>query len=148
MAWTPSFASDAIAILAALLVVWWLYKAVNRPRAIRQVPDAPHSWPFGIDLLIRILHHFRKHTFFDYFREVCRGTPGLTVELNMLGVRLVLTEEPENIKAILATDFEHYEKGEPLVSILYCSACVVPGTGITPRPTGIIYRVSYRENTS
>jgi hypothetical protein len=50
----------------------------------------------------RVVSRMRNCTFFEYTREIL-DVPGRTVQLNMLGDRLVLTDEPENIKAVMFT---------------------------------------------
>jgi len=50
----------------------------------------------------------RSCTFFEYTREIL-DVPGRTVQLNMLGGGLVLTDEPENIKAVMLTKVSHLE---------------------------------------
>lgn len=56
----------------------------------------------GLDLMWRVVSHLRSCTFFDYTREIL-DVPGRTVQLNMLGSKAVLTDEPENIKAVMFT---------------------------------------------
>ena len=56
----------------------------------------------GLDLMWRVVSHLRSCTFFDYTREIL-DVPGHTVQLNMLGGKTVLTDEPENIKAVMLT---------------------------------------------
>ena len=41
------------------------------------------------------------------------GTHNMTVELGVGGQRMVFTADPENIRAVLATQFDDYGKGEP-----------------------------------
>ena len=41
------------------------------------------------------------------------STRNQTVEINVAGQRMVFTADPENTKAILATQFGDYGKGEP-----------------------------------
>lgn len=50
----------------------------------------------------RVVSHMRSCTFFEFTREIL-DVPGRTVQLNMLGGGLVLTDEPENIKAVMLT---------------------------------------------
>ncbi|KAJ3570616.1 hypothetical protein NPX13_g5674 [Xylaria arbuscula] len=49
----------------------------------------------------------------ERFREMMSVSTNYTAETTLLGRRLVLTADPENIKAILATQFSDYGKGEP-----------------------------------
>jgi hypothetical protein len=70
--------------------------------------------PWGIDLAYDVTTHAMK----DQIYEMWVGTfakfarPGLyTVEAGV-GERVIMTADPENIKAILATQFKDYGKGE------------------------------------
>ena len=56
----------------------------------------------------RVVSRMRSCTFFEYTREIL-DVPGRTVQLNMLGGGLVLTDEPENIKAVMLTKVSYLE---------------------------------------
>ena len=62
----------------------------------------------GLDLMWRVVSRMRSCTFFEYTREIL-DVPGRTVQLNMLGGGLVLTDEPENIKAVMLTKVSYPE---------------------------------------
>lgn len=47
------------------------------------------------------------------FRDFVSHGPDWTVETRMLGLRSVSTADPENIKAMLTTQFQDFGKGEP-----------------------------------
>ncbi len=57
------------------------------------------------------MHHRNLEAWETYFTENGRG--GHTVEANPGGLRCIFTADPENVKAILATQFQDYGKGEP-----------------------------------
>ena len=44
---------------------------------------------------------------------LAHGTHNPTVEFSVGGQRMVFTADPENIRALLATQFGDYGKGEP-----------------------------------
>ena len=44
----------------------------------------------------------KNHQFFEWTRGIFQ-VAGHTAELHMMGVRLVLTDEPENVKCIMST---------------------------------------------
>ena len=48
------------------------------------------------------IHRLTSFQFFEWTREILQ-VPGRTVEFHMLGTRLVVTDEPENVKAIMST---------------------------------------------
>lgn len=55
-------------------------------------------------------HHHHLESWLSYF--TLHGASYKTVETNILGLRVVLTTDPENIKALLSTHFEDYGKGD------------------------------------
>ncbi|KAF2195933.1 cytochrome P450 [Zopfia rhizophila CBS 207.26] len=60
--------------------------------------------------MFRVVSRMRNHGFFEYTRQIL-DNPGKTVELNMFGSRLILTQQPENIKAVMFTKFSDFGKG-------------------------------------
>lgn len=70
--------------------------------------------PWGIDLAYDIVTAAMKDKTYDMwvgmFQKWC-GPGRYTIEAGV-GQRVVLTADPENIKAILATQFKEYGKGE------------------------------------
>ncbi|KAH6667491.1 cytochrome P450, partial [Halenospora varia] len=77
-------------------------------------PQLPTSTPPGLRIILDALHdstHYTHlHTWTSYFTAhspIC-----LTLESTVLGIRCIFTNDPANIKAILATQFEDYGKGE------------------------------------
>jgi hypothetical protein len=73
------------------------------------------AWlPLQLDLAYSIIkaalddrmYEFWEHTFRNYSRNGC-----YTIESG-IGERVIMTADPENIKAILATQFKDYGKGE------------------------------------
>lgn len=53
------------------------------------------------------------HKNVEFWQDMLSRVKGWTGEKRILGLRIVFTAEPENIKAILATQFSEYGKGEP-----------------------------------
>jgi hypothetical protein len=53
------------------------------------------------------------HKNLEMWRATFASVPGWTGEIRLIGRRCVFTADPENIKAILATQFGDYGKGEP-----------------------------------
>lgn len=56
----------------------------------------------GVDLLFTALSRLRNHDFFPWSRQIL-DVPGRTVSMNFLGTKVLLTDDPENAKAVLAT---------------------------------------------
>jgi cytochrome P450 len=70
--------------------------------------------PWGVDLAYDVVTHALKDNIYEMWVGMFAkfAGPGLyTVEAGV-GERVILTAEPENIKAILATQFKDYGKGE------------------------------------
>ncbi|KAH8664469.1 cytochrome P450 [Xylariales sp. PMI_506] len=101
-----------------LIILYWSYVQFDKARRLRRLPGVrAHrlhaSFPFGIDMIVKQLRASRRHQNLERFESLIRGSPNFTVEGTILGKRFVLTADPENIKAILATQFTDYGKGEP-----------------------------------
>ncbi|KAH8588608.1 cytochrome P450 52A5 [Bisporella sp. PMI_857] len=72
------------------------------------------SWlPFDIDFLYQAVNATRKHQNLPQWLALFERSGRWTVEANPAGQRVIITTDPENIKAILATQFGDYGKGEP-----------------------------------
>lgn len=65
--------------------------------------------PFGIDRLIALMYHVSKKDHVEYLSARVLQKPTQTV--NVLGNSFLITIQPENIKALLATQFEHFSLG-------------------------------------
>jgi hypothetical protein len=72
--------------------------------------------PLGLDTLYKVvtssLRHDQLGFWLDGFKKFGSSGNPWTVEAQIGGQRLVLTADPDNIKAILATQFNDYGKGE------------------------------------
>lgn len=74
------------------------------------------TWfPFDIDMIIRAVRATIRHQNLTHWTSWFTSfpTPRYTVEASPAGRRCVFTADPENIKAILATQFTDYGKGAP-----------------------------------
>ncbi|OAK94012.1 cytochrome P450 52A11 [Phaeosphaeriaceae sp. SRC1lsM3a] len=70
--------------------------------------------PYGIDLAYDVVTHALKDNIYEMWTSMFAKWAGpgrYTVEAGV-GERVILTADPENIKAILATQFKDYGKGE------------------------------------
>lgn len=107
-------------ILVWLVGSFIVYLTVNRvieEIKIRRLgshgPPMRSSLPFGIDMIYRTVKATIAHKNLEIWMSHFERTGGWTVEGRMLTRRIVLTADPENIKALLATQFSDYGKGEP-----------------------------------
>ena len=89
-------------------------------RAIARLGSFPPAvrpkLPFGFDIVVRSIAHIRAYTELDFWQWVFDWSPNKhskTVELSLARERFIFTADPENIKAVLATQFDDYGKGKP-----------------------------------
>lgn len=59
----------------------------------------------GIFTLQTIIKHLRQNHFYEWM-TACLDRPGHTAEMTIFGTRYILTEEPENIKAIFTSQVD------------------------------------------
>ncbi|KAF2012255.1 cytochrome P450 52A11 [Aaosphaeria arxii CBS 175.79] len=109
-----------LTLLPTLLALLILYKLLSTLRTSRQIarlgaraPIRTTYVPYGLDMLYEVVTHLLADKNYELwvgmFAKYGRG--GFTVEAG-IGQRVILTAEPENVKAILATQFKDYGKGE------------------------------------
>src|SRR5277367_2780086 len=69
----------------------------------------------GIDMVIESIRSTMSHKNLETWQGWLKNDKnfGQTVEGTPAGLRCIFTADPENIKAILATQFQDYGKGEP-----------------------------------
>lgn len=106
-----------------LIVAWLLHGFILdhiKDRKIRalgfRAPRKRAKLPYGIDLMYEAVTRALKHDGLSLWTNTFKkfGNPNnpYTVEASIGGERVILTADPENIKAILATQFPDYGKGE------------------------------------
>ncbi|KAF2711343.1 cytochrome P450 alkane hydroxylase-like protein [Pleomassaria siparia CBS 279.74] len=106
-------------ILLALFSIFIAKNQINKFQQNRRIsrlgaraPLRTTYLPYGIDFIVETLSYMVKDMNLDIWRHTFNkyGNGGYTIE--MVGAeRILLTAEPENIKAILATQFKAYGKG-------------------------------------
>ncbi|KIJ32051.1 hypothetical protein M422DRAFT_783590 [Sphaerobolus stellatus SS14] len=108
--------------LPGIGVIRRIAKYVREEREIRQLgarrmPLAPSTIPFGLDILYQISTTFIN----GYLSEGPQrfiDAVGPVFMMRILGRDTIFTVEPEHTKAILATDFNNFEKGAPFRSYM------------------------------
>ncbi|KAG7293118.1 hypothetical protein NEMBOFW57_003164 [Staphylotrichum longicolle] len=90
---------------------WQEMKLARLPGA--RAPKIKSNWPFGLDFLYNGIRASMKYQNLTLWRGMFANAGSQTVELRVAGRRIVFTADHENIKAILATQFGDYGKGEP-----------------------------------
>ncbi|KAI9823565.1 MAG: hypothetical protein M1832_002346 [Thelocarpon impressellum] len=98
-------------LLVAYLVRWGLQE--RKIRALGGHAPIKHGVPFGVDFVVRGLLAGFKHRNMELWQANFRDYDCHTIEIHPGGRRVIFTEDAENIKAILATQFQDFGKGEP-----------------------------------
>lgn len=115
--------SPAVVVAAAfgsLYILYLLVQAIitshrryliSRKHGCKPVPSYPHKDPiFGLDVFLANLKLSNTGGFLDDVkRKFEKVIGGYTFTQLLLGQRMILTAEPENIKAILATQFKDFQ---------------------------------------
>ncbi|CAN8099497.1 unnamed protein product [Discula destructiva] len=123
--WAQTSLRSAIPIILGAWVVSILLRRMQESRRIAKIgARAPHipSWaPLGMDIVYGAVRATVKHENMEKWNEwfarsgtdASAGGNGMyTSELTVMGRRTVFTADPENIKAVLATQFNDFGKGE------------------------------------
>lgn len=115
------------ALIAAALGIYIIYACFNRlhesyrisqlgPRALA----VSHRLPWGLDFVYSAvqatIHHKNLENWQRLFNRTgadAHGNGSFTLEVRAFDRRVVFTADPENMKAILATQFGEFGKGEP-----------------------------------
>ena len=76
-------------------------------------PIRPTWLPYGIDFLFEVIRYLLKDKNYELWLITFKKYAGGRYTIEHDGAeRVILTSEPENIKAVLATQFKDYGKGE------------------------------------
>ena len=110
---------DTTLWLLTALIGFFVYLALWSSKVQRDpkiggtdLPVPPHYLPFGLDLFWRFATWSDRGDVIELWRWAAETTKSDTFMLQWLGESDVATFNPENIKHILASNFENYEKGE------------------------------------
>jgi hypothetical protein len=78
------------------------------------VPDRPGKGKrgligvVGVDTTLEVIRYARNNANRQFWAKRFKEFGNHTMEMTVLGQRLIMTDEPENIKAILATQFHDF----------------------------------------
>jgi len=70
-------------------------------------------WLAAVDFIYKVVQASKVNKNLQMWRQNFAEGGSWTVETRIVGRRIIFTADPENIKAILATQFSDYGKGEP-----------------------------------
>ncbi|KAI6392613.1 alanine transaminase alt2 [Pyricularia oryzae] len=120
-----SFQLNSIALLITLTALLLSYKLLNsfviRPLhnhlAARRLncgslPTEPSKWPLGIDTVLRGLQADRDQQMPDYVASRFAAMGRYTWRISVLGTSNIITAEPRNVQALLATQFDEFSMGD------------------------------------
>ncbi|KAL2757638.1 hypothetical protein ACRALDRAFT_1039882 [Sodiomyces alcalophilus JCM 7366] len=110
--------SSIAGFLVFMTLLWTITNRVDKYLRLRRLSGArgkimPGTFPLGIPFVYRAVKAARNHTSLDFWTDNFTAIGRDTGETNVLGQPLISTMDPENIKAILATQFSDFGKGEP-----------------------------------
>lgn len=106
---------EVLKLLGILVVVHYTYFFVwyniQAKRAGCKLPPTYISFPFGIREVLRTWYWYHHHDALEWVRrEVLVGSKR-TLRSTLVTVPAVVTSDPENIKSLLATNFEDFSLG-------------------------------------
>ncbi|KAI6352065.1 alanine transaminase alt2 [Pyricularia grisea] len=118
------FQLNSIVLLISLITLLLIYKLLNslivRPLqnhiAARRlncgsVPKEPSRWPLGIDTVLRGLQADKNQQMPDYVASRFAAMGRHTWRISVLGTSNIITAEPRNVQALLATQFDDFCMG-------------------------------------
>lgn len=122
--WELSSPKTLIAVLVGAYVVYAcalrLHESHRISRLGPRAVSVPYKLPYALDFIYSAvqatIHHKNLENWRYFFRQTgvdSNGNGAFTLEVRAFDRRVVFTADPENIKAILATQFPEFGKGEP-----------------------------------
>lgn len=112
------FSLKAFAVFSSAAGILWIVvssldERIRLRRLSHNKPRYFHdTFPFGIQFVYGAVKSFSSHVNHEFWRLKFSQIGLHTGETAVLGQRIITTADPENIKAILATQFSDYGKGE------------------------------------
>lgn len=121
--WEQLSLRGVLTILLTAYVVSSVFSRAHENLRIRKIglraPRIPKRLPWALDVIYgavqATIHHKNLEKWTEFFAASgtdMNGNGSYTTELRAISRRTVFTAEPENIKAILATQFTDFGKGE------------------------------------
>lgn len=112
---------------ASYIVFWFLNQAVTARRQAARAqewgckapPCEPFRWPLGLDNIRAALEADKQKIFPEFFFRRAEAMGVWTWEYYLFGKQIITTQEPENIKAILASQFGTFDLGEQRRGLLW-----------------------------
>ncbi|KAL7914427.1 cytochrome P450 [Trichoderma velutinum] len=87
-----------------------------RDRKLKQfgspAPLVRFRLPLGMDVAVTTAYALFTHSFLERVEKWLSAVPGRTVDLRTFGVSMFVTDEPDNIRAIMSTNWSNFGKGD------------------------------------
>ncbi|KAJ4396877.1 hypothetical protein N0V93_001099 [Gnomoniopsis smithogilvyi] len=114
---------DTLTLIVGVWVVTVLFSRLRESHRLSKLGARalriPTWLPLGLDIVYgavqATIHHKNLEKWLEFYSTAKtdgNGNGSYTAELTVMGRRTVFTSDPENIKAILATQFHEFGKGE------------------------------------
>ncbi|KAF2687986.1 cytochrome P450 [Lentithecium fluviatile CBS 122367] len=109
--------SEVIGAVLVLFIAYQIFRKLYVDARLRKLggraPIRRSYWPYGLDLAYELITHSLADKNYDLWVNMfAKWSPTQWTLEAGVGERVVLTAEPENVKAILATQFKDFGKGE------------------------------------
>ena len=105
----------ALSIFVSYAILFFVRKLLYKRQRLRKLGFSPrpirYRIPFGLDIILTIWVKLAKNQFIEYCRNVL-DVPGHTVILPILNTPIIVTEDTDNIRAVMSSQFSEFEKGE------------------------------------
>ena len=105
-------------LLVSVSSLYLVIRSLLDHRAIAKLgsfaPRVRSYFPLGIDIVCRLIYHSRNGTDIDFWEWLFAFSPNQhskTVGVCFARQHWIFTEDPENVRAILATQFQDFGKG-------------------------------------
>jgi cytochrome P450 len=91
---------------------WVYYKRLERKLGTKPIKNRVSDGWFGFYIWYPLLKHKMNGTLIDYWHETFEELDNQTAASRILGKRAIATRDPENIKAMLGTQFNDFALGD------------------------------------
>jgi cytochrome P450 len=122
-----SFTNISVALISlyvARRIYWEVTTGARRRAFIKQhgcLPAKPRRTrgPFlGLDLLLDQIKNIKEHRLLESWMQELRAANAHTISCSVLGNRVFITDDPENVKTLLATDFDVWSLGQERIKMM------------------------------
>lgn len=98
-------------ILLYNVLTWVNHQILIKKLGAKPIKDASDNY-FGFKLLFTILKAKNEGTMLEFTKDRFEEVGSTTFGFRVAGTRLITTQDPENIKAVLATQFDDFALGK------------------------------------